>query len=357
MSAVDLKDPQAFFKRLERIDLEEPEFVMVSGADPDQFDVALALIKRRLREDVGSFETSIYTSEPGDAEMLARDLFNIPLFAPYRLFVVRHGERILDEMYSSASLRFVFEQGLTHFPGRTLLMIAYEGELKGKSDKHLSIFHQRLLHLPTKELYSNQLGDAIHTAARRFHLHLNEEAVALLREQAPPRAGAIEALLQRLHDMLPEARRKEPLGAIELRDVLFPTMGVNPFALADALFAGDFSTASRELSRFHPHADNFFGILKVLLSRANEVRKAGVCLRLAMKDNELIDRLELKSRPPFIQKKILTRLKYEVTRFSPERLSAVYDLLLAFLNDFRSHTPPARQRLVFEERMLAAFFP
>lgn len=353
MGALELKDPQAFFKQLDKLDLENPEAILVSGADLDLADQALSRLRRRLAREIGSFEFSVYAGEPGDAEKLAEELFNIPLFAPYRLFLLRQGQRIAESITQSSALSFVYSEGFQRFPGRTLLLISYEG---APSARFLKLLHGRFAHLPTRELYANQMGDAVTQAARRLQLHLSEDAIAMLREQAPPRAGAVEALLERLHDMLPEEQRKATLGPMQVRDVLFPTMGVNPFALTDALFSGDFPAAAREVSRFHPNTDNFFGILKVILKRTDEIRKASICLHLAMNDQELLERLDLKGRPPFVQKKILARLKFEVNRFSGRDLSKIYELLIELQQEFRSQTPPARQRLIFEERVLGAFF-
>ncbi|MCB1320138.1 MAG: hypothetical protein KDK34_07790 [Leptospiraceae bacterium] len=133
-------------------------------------------------------------------------------------------------------------------------------------------------------------------------------------------------------------------------------MGCNSFALVDALFALDHRTVQRELIRFNPSEDSFFGILKLILNRANEIRLAKSGIGMGMNDDELLSFLALKNRPPFIQKKILSRLKAEINRFTTPRLRIIFDFIIECQRDFRSNIPVPRQNLIFQQRILSVFF-
>ena len=122
------------------------------------------------------------------------------------------------------------------------------------------------------------------------------------------------------------------------------------------MFSLDHRTVERELNRFHSGVDNFFSILKLILNRTDEIRKARTAIGMGMNESELIDFLGLKNRPPFIQKKIAGRLKVEVNTFTPEKLEQIYDMLIQLQNEFRSNAPIHRQNLIFQRHMSDVFF-
>ena len=164
-----------------------------------------------------------------------------------------------------------------------------------------------------------------------------------------------ESALERLKNALPQEKHRN-IGSEEVREILFPNVGYNPFTLVDALFRQDHASVRRELIRFHPPADSLLVVLKLLLNRANEIRKATVGRGMGMSDADLVGLLGLKSRHPFVQKKILQRLHDEILRFPPEHLTNVYDFLVTLEKEFRRNVPPEMQMTVFQQGILPVFF-
>lgn len=345
------KDPAAFRKYLDGADLNAPEVILVSGSDVSVFPGAVDLVRRQLEKKIGGFEATTFSGEPGDDQRLQEELFNIPLFAPYRLVIVRQGQEVLRPFTQSKTAAAALQEEFARLPDRTLVMIEYDGE---PSAGLLKVFGERLHRYHSRELYSNQVLDVITGLSKRVGLHLNEEALHELKEKVEPRSGIIELALQRLKERLGPERKEVTVA--DVREVLFPHPGMNVFALVDALFARDHRTVERELGHFNPPEDSFFVIFKLILNRANEIRRAAVARSHGTRDDELVKLLNLKGRPPFIQKKILSRLQNEVPRFWPERIGRVYDFLIELQTDFRFTVPVSHQRQVFQERILPLFF-
>ena len=65
--------------------------------------------------------------------------------------------------------------------------------------------------------------------------------------------------------------------------------------------------------------------------------------------------LGLGSRHPFVQKKILMRLRNEVPRFTNEKQLAVYNFLISMQKAFLSQTPLRYQSLLFQTESLRIF--
>lgn len=349
----EIKELQSVHRALDKMNLDQPDVILISGSDTGVLEALLERIRHRLHKDIGPFETVVFSGEGGDESRLQQEIFNIPLFSPYRLLIVRQGEELFRNILASKSIYNSFLHEARSMPDRTLLVIQYDGQ---PTKKMTAIFHDQLLHFITRDLYANQIIDAIRNIAGSLHLHLDEESIHLLRESVEPKNGAIESTLHRLKEMLDEDQRRQPIGVEQVREALFPGMGCNSFALVDALFSLDHRTVQRELIRFNPSEDSFFGILKLILNRANEIRLAKSGIGMGMNDDELLSFLALKNRPPFIQKKILSRLKAEINRFTTPRLRIIYDFIIECQRDFRSNIPVPRQNLIFQQRILSVFF-
>ncbi|MEQ9365855.1 MAG: hypothetical protein RIF32_16550 [Leptospirales bacterium] len=351
---MEVKDLASFQKGLDKLDLESPGVLMVSGTDTAAADTVIDRLRARLQKEIGNFETILFSGESGDDERFIEEIANVPLFAPYRFILVRQAEELFKTPLASKARYAGYLEAFANPSPRTAIFIVYGGS---PSQKLVKLFHPAgLLHFVTRELFSNQISDQIRTIAKRVGLNLGEEAVHLVRESVEPKSGSIEQMMQRLRDTLPEELRERPVSLDAIREVLFPGQGVNAFAFVDALFALDHRSVEREFIHFNPANDNFFSILKIMLNRTDEIRKARIGIGMGMQDGELIDFLGLKGRPPFIQKKILSRLKMEVNTFSPSRLEAVYEMLIEIQNEFRSNVPTSRHSLIFQRHISDVFF-
>lgn len=343
----DIKNFQDLTAQLGKMDLIQPPVIIVSGEDADVFDMALDRVRAQIKTSGEELETTVLSGEAGDDARLMQELLNIPLFAPYRLFVVRQAADVLKSLMTGK------KAALSALPDRTLLMLDYHGKLPAGVGKLFA--NSSILHLATRDLYENRVFEAIVSAEKRLGLKLSEDARQLLHNSVEKREGAVDRTLQRLKDQLPRTK----WGSIEVgdvREILLPDVSFRIFDLVDALFARDMNVVSRELARFQHNSDSFFAVLKVMLSRADEIRRAAICRKMGMNDAQLAEQIGIKNRPPFVQKRILARLHQELALYDSVRLQKVYQLLIDLQFEFRSRVPPQRHVLVFSQRTLQLFF-
>ena len=353
MVPMEVKNMADLFRALDGENLDRPPVLLVSGVDPSVFDLALDRVRTRIRKDVGSCETTVYSGEPGDEERFLVDLFNIPLFSPYRLFVVRRGQEILKGLTATPKTTERYRHDFSKMPDSTWILIQVDGK---PSAGLLKIFQDRIIHFQTRELYSRDIIKTIESMERKFHLHLEEEAIFELKERVEPRTGAIEQALARLKELLP-AEREGRVTREDIRELLFPSPGLNPFRLVDGLFELNHGTVRRELKRWNGLTDNYFVILKLILNRVDEIRKASIALSHGSSDRELTELLGHAGKPPFVQKKIQERLHEEILRFEPDHQGRIYNFLISLQKDFRTGAGNARQQhILFQERLLRVFF-
>src|SRR5690606_4687753 len=146
-------------------------------------------------------------------------------------------------------------------------------------------------------------------------------------------------------------RGARALTAAAVQELLLPNVGFNPFALVDAMFAHDFAGVQTEVTRYNTATDNLFVVLKLILNRLDEIRRAALGRAAGLGDGELLALLGQKNRPPFIQKKTLQRLKKETAHYRADHLALIYAELIQLQKEFRGTVPPARQLAIFVERI------
>ena len=132
--------------------------------------------------------------------------------------------------------------------------------------------------------------------------------------------------------------------------------GLRQDLLVDALFDRNHAAVRRELLRWNPSTDNMFSILKLMLTRTDEIRKARVGYSHGLNDDEVLKLLNLEKRPPFVKKKISRRLHGEIAAYDDGVIQSIYEMLMDMQAEFRSGAPPAKQLLVFEEKVFRVIF-
>ncbi|MBI3395953.1 MAG: hypothetical protein HY042_08970 [Spirochaetia bacterium] len=346
----ETKELSGLLKHADGMDLTEPDVILVSGTDVDAAESILGSLRVRLHRDIGAFETSVISGET-DSTRFEQEVFNIPLFAPYRLILVRQGEEVFKAYNRDGAAARIHEQ-MRRLPDRTLIIIQYSGKVPAAFEKALGT---RLAHFSTRELLPGHVVETIRHLAKKHKLNLSDDALYEIRDRIEPKTGAIELALGRLKESLPVEAHASVLPE-HVRDILFPTAGMNHFHFVDALFRGDGRALEREFDRFENNADNVFGLLRLILNRVDEIRRAQAGRSVGMNDDELIKFLGLRGRPPFIQKKTIQRLAGEVNRYTPDKLLLIYDWLVKTQRDFRSIVSgPERQMLVLQEKVAELF--
>lgn len=324
------------------INLDQPPVILISGEDPDLLDMALERVRHRLGRAGEQVELTSFSGEQGDDRKLVEQLYNMPLFSAYRLFLVRQAHEVLKPLVAAKR-----KGGHGALPARTLLLIDYRGRAPASLER---LFGAECLHLAARDVYDNRMLETVIAAEKRCGLRLAEDARQLLIESVEKREGAVERAIMRLRDRIPQDRH-QMIDAVQVRELLLPDVGFHVFELVDALFARDFAIVERELIRFNPATDSFFAVLKVMLGRTDELRRAIVGRYMGMNDTQVAELVGIKNRPPFIQKRILSRISQEAAAFGGRRLLQIYDLLVELQHDFRSRVPLHQQSLVFSERV------
>lgn len=344
---MQVKDSHELLAKLKGIDISQPPVILVSGSDPSIFDHTGDFIRNQLLKHE-TVELTVLTGEQDDAAVLLAEAFNLPLFSPYRLFIVKNAGPIFRYILSDE--RSPEQQNFSNLPERTMLALYFEGE---PTKAMLKLFGDRLIHLQTKNLYADNMEEAIRRAAMHLRLDLTEEALLEIRERVPPREGAIHDALKRLKEM---HTKNHAVTLEEVRDILFPKAGWDMFRLVDACFTGDIYTFSREMMKSNPPEDNFLALLKQLLNRADELRRYRICRALNLSPEETFATVGLKNRHPFIQKKALRRLSEEAQRFGAERLERLYATITETSSSFRLNVPLDHQAAFFEKKAIDIFF-
>ena len=346
---MDKKGLKSLYGHVDGMDLEKPDIILLSGNDPDIMEGVLEKIKKRLDKERGNFELFSFSGVPGDEMLFYEEIFNAPLFSPYRLIILRQARELFKNISKEQSARLQTE--MEKLPDNTLIVIYYSGEPPASFVK---IFNKRIFHHTSKEIYSNQLPVFILETAHRLNISLTEEALHELRERVEPREGAISLALHRLKDILPKEKHHN-IGISEVREIVFLNTGMNSFNLVDSLFSGDRMDSERELSHYNEHSDNIFGLLKLILNRTDEIRKFRSGKEMRMNNEEMIVHLGLKNRPPFIQKKILERLSRESRTFVSSRLTDIYNFLIDVQKEYKSQVPQKEHMKVFQIKMQEVF--
>lgn len=348
----EINNLQGLYRAIDSMGMELPDTIVISGKDLSVFDLTVDHARKHMAKSVAPVEVTVFSGEPGDDLRFHKEVFNIPLFAPYRLIIVRKAPDIFKPALSSTKTMERYASEFARLPDRTWIIIEYEGTpTKG----FLNLFGDRLLHYETRELYESQIHETLIASLRKAGLKLDDEALHELQERVDPGAGSVEKSVLRLKDML--APEKDGHASLEdVREILFPSPGLNPFRFVDALFDLNHGAFRRELRRYNPAVDSLFPVIKLILNRTNEIRKLIIGRKHGMGERELIDLLDLKSRSPGMQKRIISRRGIESGHFTLDRISQVYDLLIDLQHEFRSKVPVGRQMMIFQERILPVFF-
>ncbi len=352
MPVITLNNLKGLYQAIDHMNLEIPDITLVSGKDLSVFDLAVSHARKCMEKSGEPFEVTVFSGESGDDMRFHEEVFNIPLFAPLRLIIVRRAGDIFRPALNSPKVMERYGSDFVRLPDRTWIIIEYDGS---PSRKFIDMLGERVIHYPTRELYDNQVHETLITSIKKAGLKLTDDALHEIQERVEPGAGVVERTVARLKDMLPPEREGHAT-LDDIREILFPSPGMNPFKFVDTLFELNHPAFRKEVRKFNPAVDSLFPVLKLVLNRTNEIRKTLVGLAHGMDERELVKLLDLQSRPPGLQTRIVKTRKMEARHFTSERISAIYGLLIELQHEFRSITPPHKQMPVFQERILPIFF-
>ncbi len=346
----EIKDQAEFLKMIGSTDLERPEIVLISGDDVEAVDSALDRMKHRVLSRHKDCLVPVFGNEPDDDNRFLTEIENVPLFSPFRLIVVRDAQAVFASILKQKDRKSDFAHFISSLPDRTWILVHYSGRA---TDDFLSLWGSHAIHLATKDLYPEQVIDYIRNASRRAGLSLAEEAVLEIRDRIVHRPGAIDAACARIRDHLPAGEKNATLDFVQ--EVLFPYPGWNLSTLVDSLFAGDSARFFSEIAKRDP-SDDYYRPMKAVLNRTDELRRARIALDHGLSDKDVMMFTGHGNKHPYVQKKILQRLRYETERFSNERILSIYDALDSLFKSFRRGTDRDQQEILFTEKVASIFF-
>ncbi len=353
------KDLDAFYRALKSLDLEQAHVMLVSGEDAALGDHISKGLQKHLKTRIGAYEHIVFSNETEEIERLHVEIANRPLFPSYRFLLVCQCEAIFHNFHTHTNKAMNFTRDLALLSARTFVLFLYQG----KAPQHFVRMIAPHIHFLASKLYPEQKERTLREALRKRSIDLSQEALYYLLENLELGKGSIEQVLDRIEslwkskDGMQQAGTKKTIGLQELRFILSSPTGWEPFLFVDALFASKLKEILRQYKLFVPSTDNFFALMKLILLRINEIRMAHISYAQSMSEQERIQFLTLQAKPPFIQKKILDRLRKEVPRFDSDRQIQVYDFLLEMQKQFRSHVPIHKQMLIFQQKSLQLFCP
>lgn len=346
----ELKDRPALFERIDKTPLDAPELFIVSGEDAETFDQALDRIKARILSHGGGCHVAVFGNEPDDDTRFITEIENVPLFAPYRLIILRDAQQVLSKTLKQGLLRANLKHFIAGRPDRTWIVLHYEGK---PGAEFLDTVGHHAVHFAARDLYPEQIIEFIRSTARSVQLALSEDAIIEIRDRVLPRPGSLERAVLRVKESLPPGQKSADLGFVQ--DVLFPYPGWNINVLVDSLFAADQGRFFAECQRRDPSED-FARIQKAILNRTDEIRRARVCFDQGLPSKDILELTGNGWKHAFIQKKVLSRLRYETEQFGHARLLGILEGLETLFIRFRSGASRSEQEILFTETMARLFF-
>ena len=182
---MEIKDLKQFYQQLSKLDPQSPPVVIVSGSDESIFDSVLEKLEAKMAPLQAVLTT--FSGEPGDGERFLEEVFNIPLFSPYRMIVFRHSDQVLPALLTRESKRDAYQTDLSARPDATLLVLQYEGV---PNKGFLKALGSNALHYVSRDIFAEKLEQTIEQLAHSAGLILSEEALHEIKERTPPRTGA-----------------------------------------------------------------------------------------------------------------------------------------------------------------------
>jgi hypothetical protein len=346
----ELKDRAALFERIDKTPVDAPELFIVSGDDAETFDQALDRIKARILSHGAGCHVAVFGNEPDDDTKFITEIENVPLFAPYRLIILRDAQQVLAKTLKQSLTRANLKHFIAGRPDRTWIVLHYEGK---PGQEFLDTVGSHAVHFAARDLFPEQIIEFIRNAARAVHLQLSDDAIIEIRDRVLPRPGSLERAVLRVKESLPAGHKSAALAFVQ--EVLFPYPGWNINVLVDSLFAADQGRFFAECQRRDP-AEDFARVLKAILNRTDEIRRARVCFDQGLPSKDILELTGNAWKHAFVQKKILSRLRFETEQFSHPRILAILEGLETLFIRIRSGASRPEQEILFTETMARLFF-
>lgn len=306
-----------------------PQVFIYVSLDSFEFDLITDTYRNELQNSGNPFEVVVYVAETGDLEKLFSEMFNMSMFSPQKLLIIRSGSDFFKSILTAGKKELYesFRRNMANLGEQVFVIIHYDA--KDIPAKLSNLFDNRFGLLKNRNFYADERRPALEGILRTEKVQLEESAKDELIHRIPPNTGAYIKAIRKLKLML---NKKEFLLA-DIEEVLFNRSEFNPFQLVDLLFNNNKSEFFRELSKLKPGPESsfaFLSLLTALLNRVDEVRKAKILLKRFRDENdaEFFKYLGMASYSDGRKRFVKGRLRREAKLFSTQTLDFLYHLIL-----------------------------
>ncbi len=341
---MNLKSLEDLLKAIKDYPIDESLVVIVSGKDPQIFNVVSSYVEKEKFKNK-QVEITVLTGEQEDFSYFLNDIYNFPLFIPHRLFIVKQGQIVLKN---------VRELNLNELSPKTWILIEYEDQFP---QKILKIDENKLLHYETKILYENQIDQFLHSLGKKYQLQFSEEAINEIKLLFPPKESILRTVVSTIKKTFaPESESIYYVTYEDIRTIFYPSQGWDMFKIIDASFNKDLQTFLVEIEKYNPPEDTFLSLLKNFLNKTNELRQYLIAKHLNMSDKEILKYINAEKKPIFIQKKILSQLEQLSSMYNLDTIETIYNFLVEMAFSFRQNISDENKKTLFVKRAIEVFF-
>ena len=308
-----------------------PQVLIYVSLDSFEFDLLTDIYRTDLMNSGDPYEVVVYVAETGDLEKLFSEMFNLSMFSPQKLLIIKSGSDFFKGILTAGKKELYesFRRNMPNLGDRVYVLVHYDA--KDIPAKLGNLFDNRFGLIKNRSFYAEERRPALEAILKTEKAQLEEHAKDELIHRIPPNTGAYIKAIRKLKLML----NKKEFSLADVEEVLFNRSEFNPFQLVDLLFSNNKAEFFRELSKLKPSAESnfvFLSLLTALLNRTDEVRKAKVLFKRFKDENdsEFFKYLGMASYSDGRKKFIKSRLRRETRLFSTRALDTLYTLILSF---------------------------
>ncbi|MCE9499589.1 MAG: DNA polymerase III subunit delta [Leptospira sp.] len=291
-----------------------------------EFDQIIDFYKKRLSEQGEPFEVVVFVSEPGDAEKLFSEIFNLSMFSSKKLIIIKSGSDFFKPLLTSAKKEYFdnFKRSISGFQDNTFILIHYDA--KDAPQKLYSMFNNKFSLLKSKNFYPDETRRKLEEILESEKISFDPAAIDEFIHKTPPNTGAYSRNIKKLQSYL----GKKHYVIDDIKEILFNTNEYNPFNLADLVFKNNKHEFLKEFSKFRPESDSLLSLLTILLNRLDEIRKAKIIFKRLgdNDDSKFFEILGFTSYSEARKKFTKSRLKKETRWFNDKSIEFFYDFLI-----------------------------
>ena len=319
-----------------------------------EFDQIVDFYKKRLSEQGERFEVVVIVSEPGDAEKLFSEIFNLSMFSNRKLIIIKSGADFFKPILTASKKEYFdnFKRSIATSSENIFILIHYDA--KEVPQKLLSMFNHKLGLLKSRNFFPEETKRNLEEILASEKISFDPAAIDEFIHKTPPNAGAYSRNVKKLKTY----QNKKHFTLEDINHILFNTSEFNPFILADMIFKNNKQEFLKEFTKFHPEPNSLLSLLSILLGRLDEIRKARILFkRLRDSDDaKFFELLGVSSYSDARKRFIKNKLKREARYFNDRSIDFFYTMLIEINTKIKSDSNKEGIEFLFLRNLESLFF-